>query len=177
MIKLKDIITTLNKKYSLKYIKRGSQGLAFKINNKVLKITKDKEEAKIAQYIISNQSKYFNKIYSVKKIMNSNYYLIISKFVTVLNKKEQDISFKFLIDTNINHQEFINQFKDKSKVKFIIESINKIISELIKYDLMSYNIDLHSKNLGYDKDIIVFFDISDSNFYKSINNIPEINLQ
>ena len=195
-IQLEDICNKLNiSSLKVKFLSSGKYGNAYKIGDKVLKITTDKTEANSISNLISNNinNKSIVKYYSINqyKLNNQYVYVIVMDYLIpimdYINKK-----------TNINYNSFLNllldiiyeKWSDISKSEFnnlieehySIDKIPKFSKELIDkiwklYEDLHYLEkcpDLHIGNLGINKnEDIQLFDFND---LKNIRKFNKVNI-
>jgi len=172
--------------YNLKeYLNTGYYGSAFKIedkdgNVKILKITRDTQEADMANRLRKNPvTKHIINCYDVRRINNLDeidqpYFSIIRDYITLLNYDERNLFDSFPVYTIVATEKNKNiSIEDKNKLYKHIENgldlkredfwhMYRQIREMSK-ELKKYNIkgsDLRSENVGWDEDRnLVFFDI------------------
>jgi len=171
-----DICQKLNINYKdLKYLSSGNFGDAYKINDKVLKITNDLREIKDIKNIINKKIDGVVKYYNIIKI-SENTYVILMEYVKPLATfiKDNNIDDEYVIDIiniliynwrNINNKEdYINLIKnhyilkEKSSDYIIAYKMFDLYKKLKKFKKYP---DLHLGNLGLNKNNeIVMFDFN-----------------
>jgi hypothetical protein len=159
----------------------GDYGYAYKLkSNKVLKITSDKNEYEIANYLKNKNTIYLINIYDVRDLKNG-LFSIIEDYAQPLNKIEESFLKHFLIriqwiERNIRIEnideikikeiitewnKFTNQILNDNEIKNIINDLINIQKEAMKYNINC--VDLKSNNIGWCTYRIgkhlVFFDI------------------
>lgn len=174
----------------LKFIGMGDYGMAYDVNgNKVLKITTDENEYKIANYLRGKNTKYLIEIYDVRKISddktNSALYSIVMDKVEKLNITEKEfitaLNSYFFYESKLDIYQFMNLYDTDEKLyKFMSDNwvFNRFLTNFggminilhdifhIKLEAKKYGIecrDLRSDNVGWKNDKmgrhLVFFDI------------------
>lgn len=193
---IEKVLNAMNIPYrELKFIAEGGYGFVVDLDDTILKITTDKNEAYCAEKLLNINSPNLVKIYQVAEV-KSNYqygklYVIhqeklitefnnaIKNMIWYLNKKNPVI-YKLLNNTLAN--DFILDF---FRPKFLgwndemilrcFDMIKQMYLEAQKYNLPTEEI--HSKNIGFRKDgkDLVYFDIS-SPFETYEINVPVIQI-
>jgi hypothetical protein len=176
-IELGDICQKLNIDINkVKFLSSGSYGNAYSFDNKVLKVTTDKREAKMASDLIKNANISVVKYYNVFRYQSKGLMLwvIIMDRVEVLNdfidKMKYDQGYKSLVDLatdiifynwgSLEKEEYINGIEeeynlDKPFSKKLVTQIWNCYFNL--KDLPK--LDFHNYNLGYNSDgELVLFD-------------------
>jgi len=195
---LEDICNKLNLSFDkLSFLSSGSFGNAYKIGDKVLKITSDKSEAKTAYDITKNgQRKGIVNYYKVAmyKVKNKYVYVIVMEYVRPLsNPSSENID----VSSSFNYYDFVwdvteimynNWGKINSKEEFLelvsatYELPNRTFGNVILdrlFDLYQkvkkYKyVDIHPHNLGIRKDrSFVLFDFSEKKSVRKFDT-PEI---
>jgi len=176
-IELRDICELMNLSFEdLNFLASGSFGNAYKIGDKVLKITTDKAEAQSVSKLLGKNIKFIVKYYSVKmyKLKNEYVYIILMDYVqTITDFIKNNIPYKrhesyinfitdiiyIIWDNNlIKKSDLIEKLKEKeweinSKLGYFL--IDKFL-ELSKD--MKFKVDFHIDNIGINKDRLVLFD-------------------
>lgn len=165
---IKRICRKLNLVY-IDYISSGSFGDAFEVDDrgirKVLKITTDREEAKTSKLLRGKDLPGIIKVYDVFRVRSENLkrfenYVIIMDKVNPLNKRTLS-SLDRAIDKITDDESFIipNAVDDLPESKIKTE-LKKIIDSLKSIGLKEDKVDIHSGNIGMNKDGLVLFDLS-----------------
>lgn len=176
----------------IRYISSGSYGDCWKVTHgndvKVLKITTDMQEAKIAERIRKiSHSNHIISYYDVRRInphkgeerifKRYDIYSILMDYITPLEKHPD----YYLIDSIIIFQgevggNTINKMHIESKLfefgydldeksNYWINQLKETFEALKKIGIQPTDADIHSGNLGYSSDnILVYFDISTFDF-------------
>jgi hypothetical protein len=158
----------------LELIGYGDHGLAFASNDKVIKITDDKNEARAAANLINKKLTGTNQIYyvgSFSKLIQYHdpeitddkiqYYVIIQELVdTVLSADERkaiDLVSNWLDELErwpFDVDEACRKIGENGAVRSLLNSINELYKHGVKY------MDIHSGNVGHNKDgKLVVFDL------------------
>lgn len=159
----------------------GTYGTAFELKSgKVLKLTEDQNEAKMAQWLKNHNTTYLINCYSIYEVIPDNLYVLLMDKLDMLDEKDVDLRIIWdNILTYINYSPevilsqdlngIINEISsdvdiidDYEMIKNYIEdnwdSIYGITKELISLNIMFP--DIHTGNLGYDKNHnIIYFDV------------------
>lgn len=173
----------------VKYITAGKYGNAYKIDDKIIKITTDKAEAEDVYNLINSNRDYSSVIvdyYDIfrYKIRGIEYYVILMDYVIPLEtyiKKikntDQDILVTYLYELteviysnweNINSiDDFDEKFQydvpDSGFQNFIFHEIWRIFITLKRKFKISQPIDIHPGNMGLTSDNkLVLFDFTSS---------------
>ncbi len=161
----------------------GSHGTVFELKSgKILKLTNDKSEAKMAQYLKDRDTKYLISCDSICKIVPDNIYALI---MPKLNMHDDNLNFRIIWDyyilTYINEEPEVILDQDK---KFIISEIENDIDIDYDYETIKkyiednwesiYGIvkeikdlginypDIHPKNLGFNEDgNLIYLDVKE----------------
>ena len=160
----------------------GSNGTAFELKSgKVLKLTGDAREAKMAQWLKNHNTKYLINCYSIYEITpGSTFVLLMDKLemiqrnldmrliwdniLTFINKKphliiDNDINYvlskiEYDLDIEMEYEEIVKYLEDNW------DSICGITAELAELDIKFP--DIHTDNLGYDKNHnLIYFDVKE----------------
>lgn len=200
----KDVITRLGYDYSkVHLIGSGSNGIAFKLDNIVIKFTSSKSDAETSYKLVKNHSfdDFVCKIYGVYKIQTEKYkvgeiygpYIIVKEYIPPLNDSFQ-ISFSrlrkmeglhYLYDSKVYYSE--KTFESYYK-KFITEANReKIKPKVINWYLKL--VDVMAKNRIFIEDInytnvgsrtnssFAIFDIGDSTGGSQLNKSHNLNIK
>ena len=180
-IQLEDICDKLNlPSKNIKFLSSGKYGNAYKIDNKVLKITTDKTEANSISNLISSNisNKSIVKYYSINryKIGNEFVYIILMDYLKpIMDNINNNNYYDFItlildiIYDNWNNIS-ISEFYEYIEEIYSIDKLPKLAKDLISKFWNLYNNlkylekcpDLHYNNLGIDKNNnIVIFDFTD----------------
>jgi hypothetical protein len=167
---VKKICNKLNLKY-VKYVSSGSFGDVFEVSDngieKILKITTDREEAKIANSIKGKNIPGIIKFYEVKRIRSEelerfeNYLILMDKITPITDEKTisklNSIISKIVDDELFIIPNAINRLPN-SKLKLELEII---IKSLRKIGIKEEVSDIQIQNLGLDKNNrLILFDLS-----------------
>ena len=195
---MENICNKLNLPFSkLSFLSSGSFGNAYKIGDKVLKITLDKSEAKTAYDITKNgQREGIVNYYKVVmyRLKNKYVYVILMEYVKPLSNPSSesiDVSssfnyYDFVWDVTeimynnwgkINsREEFLELISDKYDLpnrtfgNVILDRLFDLYQKVKKYKY----VDIHPHNLGIRKDrSFVLFDFSEKKSVRKFD-IPEI---
>lgn len=185
-IELESICDKLNIDYSLlKFISSGSFGNAYKIGDKVLKITSDKREAKSVNDIIKlggNDSivRYYSiNIYKNNYIILMDYLNPLEAYIKDDNLKKMIVDCLDIIYDNWNSlsiEELVEKISDKwvlNKYDFIY--IDKVFNLYFNIKDLIRNPDIHIGNIGVDKEgRFLIFDFTElSSFIRKFDD-PKI---
>mgnify|MGYP003563412001 FL=1 len=177
---------------NIKFLSSGKYGNAYKIDDKVLKITSDKTEANSISNLISSNisNKSIVKYYSINRyklgsewvyiilmdyltpimdyINNSNYYDFTTTICNIIYDNWDEMS---ILEFNEYIEEIYSLNKLPKLAKNIISKFWKLYNDL-KY--LKKCPDLHYNNLGIDKNgNIVLFDFTDFKRIKKFDK-PDI---
>ena len=189
---LEEVCSDFNLDFSkLKFLNSGSFGNAYSINDKVLKITTDIREVNDVYNIIGKKLQGVVKYYKIQKVRNTLYYAILMEKVITLEEFIKNKNFKIgnivnYIDWILwyiweywnkieNLDEFIKILKkEEVSVKenhFEMWLIHKIWNLYKKIKWLKRPPDLHSGNIGFDKDEnLVYFDFNKiGNNYRKVD--------
>jgi hypothetical protein len=175
---LKSISKRFELKKNIKYINSGSYGMAFVINDKVIKLTSNKNEAMIAKSFIGKKINHCVNYYDIVYIKRYNIYAILMDRAEKLSSDEKKVISKL-----INNAIFMNDFpKLKSKFDSVSENkLKKIYTDFKKMykSLKDDNIsiqDLHEGNIGYLNGKMVHYDIMSDTSKNDIDKISKIKI-
>jgi len=171
------------------FVGMGDYGIAYDVGNeKVLKITTDKNEYEISNYLRTKNTTYLIDIYDVRKIGETGLYSIVMDKVEKLTSFEKIFLDKlngFLYNKKMNILDIFSTYDNEDKMRyFLVNEISdkpepsysanfsvllKLISDLvyIKLEARKYKIiccDLRAANVGWKNNDsigkhLVFFDI------------------
>jgi hypothetical protein len=178
---------------SIDRIGGGDYGIAYRTNdNKVLKITRDKNEYKVANYLKNKNTTYLINYYDVRKIEGTDLFSLLMDYVEPLDPLEK--TFVYIFNTHFVRREtssksgriynipkekikdFVDKFSQQieltqKEMYFLIEELIKVQREGEKYNISC--IDLKNDNIGWIYDRLgkhlVFFDIGVETDYKTTN--------
>ena len=170
----------------------GSQGIAYKVGDKVYKITQDESEYASSKRLIGINTKFINRIYKVK-ILNAyhrRYFLIIQDYVTPLSEHTKFKDYRSIFDLMASYgRSYLrahrdNRFEEKiNQAQNIVNHVEKI-KGIIGYENIPYsyvsaldemihngfkNTDACFANLGIKDNHIVIFDLGYSLEHLFIN--------
>lgn len=178
-IELDNICQKLNiDSNKIKFISSGSNGNAYSFDNKVLKITTDKSEAKMAWNLIKNDNKSIVKYHGVWRYQSKGmFWIIIMDKLEGLNEfidrhLRNTQSYKSLANLatdiifnkwgNLTSELYLNEIEEEYilDTPFAKKLINQIWDCYFNLKDMP-KLDFHSYNLGYNNErVLVLFDIS-----------------
>ena len=194
---LESICTVNNEVYNLLkenngFLGEGSYGMAFRVaDNKVVKITTDLNEIRMAKHLIKNNYKFFIKVYKIFKVYyNKNLIgaVIIKDYVEDVNysqncvfwksiknycknyyKKEDTHNSKtWFVDINYNITELWEYLKKKNihdKYYSILMDKELMCKEFNKFNkkFKLKTLDIHPDNFGFNNGHFILFDVSGFN--------------
>lgn len=179
----------------MKFISSGSNGNAYSLGDKVLKITTDKREAKMAWDLIKNDNKSIVKYYSVWRYKSKGMFWIIimdkleelNEFINNHLKNKQGYIDLSNLATDIIFNKWGNLTKElylkEIEDEYVLDTpfSKKLISQIwdCYFNLKEMpKLDFHTYNLGYNKErVLVLFDITPINSrINRFDDIPIINL-
>lgn len=189
-IQLEDICDKLNlHNKNIKFLSSGKYGNAYKIDDKVLKITSDKTEANSISNLISSNisNESIVKYYSINryKLGSEWVYIILMDYLTPImdyinNSNYYDFTTTICNIIYDNWDEMsISEFNEYIEEIYSIDKLPKLAKDIISKFWKLYNDlkylkkcpDLHYNNLGIDKNgNIVLFDFTD---FKRINKFDK----
>lgn len=188
-IELEDICDILNINDDPKFISSGKYGNAYKIGNKVLKITTDLMEAKSIYSIVNskNNNNSIVKYYSINryKLRGKFVYIIIMDYVETITNYLNKYKYKkeyielisdcidIILSNNIRSKEDINnELNDYGWIKYNNFFIDKIWN-LFKNIKNIKDLDIHIDNIGIKNGEFILFDYRE---YCQLNKFdsPEI---
>lgn len=162
----------LNLNDEIKYLSSGSFGDAYKIGNKVIKITTDKREINSVKNIINKNINSIVKYYGYFKL-NEKIYALLMDYVIPLEKyvKKNNGDEQFVMDvieTLVNNwgkiknfEEYINLIDYEVKpTDFHHDILLKLYRFYKKIKQYKDNPDLHFGNLGIKNNELVMFDFN-----------------
>lgn len=175
--KLKKIVNKISKslgcKSEVRYMNSGSYGMAFSVDDKVIKLTSDKGEAMIAKKLVNKNIPNTVRYYKVKKIQEYEIWAILMDKAESFTKEEKKIieiidecayydspkKIKNELDESyIEAKEQIEYRKLSVKLfKKMWNDYKNMCISLIKNGISMD--DLHPGNIGYLGDEMVHFDI------------------
>ena len=177
----------------VKYLNSGSYGMAFIVDHdKVIKITSDKGEAKIAKSLIGRDVPRCVEYYGVIEIFpgKEKLFAILMQKADPLSKEEEDllqeIDDKFdMLDVEYEEGEEEFEFDKKVLTKIAtnhgisIENVEEYCIKLIQIykSFKEHDIatdDLHTGNMGYVGDDLVHFDIMGNTSFVDLSKISKI---
>lgn len=170
----------------------GSQGIAYRVGDKVYKITQDESEYVSSKRLIGVNTKFINRIYEVKilNVYRRRYFLIIQDYVEPLSGHIKFRDHRLIFDEMASYgRAYINAHRDgnfKSKIEkaqhivTLVQRIKGITGyENIPYSYVSAldemihngfkNTDACFANLGIKDNHIVIFDLGYSLEHLFIN--------
>ncbi len=194
-IELENICNKLNIPFEgIKYLSSGQYGNAYKIGDKVLKITSDRLEAKtVFNMIKSGQYEGVVKYYKVVKY--NDVYLILMEYVYPLDKyikkinddsilnylyhilyllqqKWNIISSKEILEKTI---EDVYDVPKSGFKRYIIDELWNLIDKLKKNFKDKKELDIHPHNMGFNKNKeLLIFDIRNYSNWQKTNDIETI---
>jgi hypothetical protein len=186
------ILEELNISYQyLKVIDEGSNGIAFDLGDKVLKLTSDDSEAHYADKLIDINSDHLVNVYSVNKVESEYQYgdlycIIMEKLNTDFHKtikymindlhKPNNITNKLSNNIEPNDNDILELFDmysyDDSKKIEIFYLWYSVYKECLKYGLPMD--DMRGSNIGIRNKKMVFFDISSIYELRTLSNDIDI---
>ena len=202
----KDVITKLGYDYSkFNLIGSGSNGIAFKLDNLVIKFTREDDDAQTSYTLTKNHSfdKFVCKVYGVYKIQTKKYqiediygpYVIVKEYIPPLNDSFQ-ISFsrlrKISEETYSLYASQTLDLDDSTIKKCYDNFMNKATEERIKPEVINWYLELNKvmvKNKLFIDDInytnvgsrpdgsFVIFDIGASNGGKNLNKSHDLKIK
>ncbi len=165
----------------------GTYGTAFELKSgKVLKLTGDVREAKMAQWLKNRNTTYLISCYSIYEIKPGNIYALVMEKLDI---HENNLNYSIIWDSilsYINRDPSVILEEDKNfiiskiehdydidieyeEIKKYIEdnwdSIYGITKEIIELDIIYP--DIHTDNLGFDSNgTLIYFDVKEMNYKK-----------
>lgn len=192
-VELRDICIKLNlNPNEIKYIGSGSWGNAYKVSNRVLKITEHKDEAKCIFELIKNNINIpgIVKYYSVNMFKHKKEYLYvilmdyIKPLETFLKEKYNDNKIYLMVDfmlltlcyewdTLKSYKKYVEligaaYYTNHKTVIYFMEKTWELFRNLQPYILKSP--DLHIGNIGIKDNKFLFFDYSKLNPTRRFND-------
>ncbi|MFW6024973.1 MAG: hypothetical protein ACOCRX_01390, partial [Candidatus Woesearchaeota archaeon] len=144
---------------------RGDSGIAYNLSNgDILKITTNKQEGKIAEYLLSNPHKY---IINYKDVWQDGdlYYIIMDKVENISSNLYSIIQqYQELLDDNHIYNiedaiKIINTSDLYKKYPIVTQEILKYLKHLEQSNINIYDF-LNPTNIGIQNNHLVFFDIN-----------------
>lgn len=181
---LEDVLKSVTKRFGLnskvKYMNSGSFGMAFVVDDLIIKLTSSNNEAMIAKSFIGKKIPHCVNYYDIVYIKRYNIYAILMDKAEKLSKDE-----KHIVGKLANSASLMNDF-DRLKKKYgndislsKLYKIYKDYREMYK-SLKENNVsiqDLHEGNIGYINDKMVHFDIMGDTDKKDIDKISKIKVK
>jgi len=178
---VRNYANSLNLHGRIKTIGWGNFGIAFLIDDKVIKLTKDLSEAHYAQKLLHKQFKHLPYYYDVKKInfksKDLNLAFICLEKLKMLSENDKKLLHKFKYFGNIHNffnpniildvkkiEEELSNYDEtqKERMLFLITKLKEMSNEFHKYKI---NVsDFHENNIGWKDSNLAFFDMGISNF-------------
>lgn len=166
---------------TIKYLRDGSFGMAFSADDKVIKITTNENEGRVAKSFVGKKLKGCVNYYDVVKIEKYHIIAILMDRAKNLTKYEEKI-----IDAISDNRSY--DHSDDSGIKFLLEYLygegitisEKVASKYIKqYGALLNTLedqgipddDLYSGNIGWLKGKLVHFDIMGSTSNHKISKL------
>lgn len=157
---IEKVLNKMNIEYDYKSINplaEGGHGFVIDIDHKsVLKITTDESEAYYANKLISIKEDNLINVYDVCEIKYD--YQYVKLYAIHMEKLNLDVDDNVKNLFNYLHKNDISELDFKNNDIYAYKQWKNIIDACNKHDLPID--DLHSKNIGYRNNNIVFFDIS-----------------
>lgn len=194
-IELENICTKMNIPFEgIKYLSSGQYGNAYKVGDKVLKITSDRLEAKTVFNMIKS-GQYDGVVEYYKIVKYNDLYLILMEYVYPLDKYIKKISDESILNylyaiidiiydnwANISSKEILEKTIEdvydvpKSGFKrYIIGKLWDLISKLKTNFKDKKELDIHPHNMGFNKNMeLLIFDIRDYSNWQKNNDIETI---
>lgn len=143
----------------IKYINSGSWGMAFKIGDKVIKLTSNREEVSVAKKLVGKEIPNVVNYYQILYIEEYGIWAILMDLVNMLSKKE-----KFLIDIFqfcLDLEEVMDEIRPtritKSEALSMWIEYQDLVESLEKSGIPTA--DMHPDNIGRFHGKLVHFDI------------------
>lgn len=160
---LKVIIEKICKEMGLvdkvRYLNAGSYGMAFKVGSKVIKLTSNRSEAKMAKDLIGKKIPNVINYYKIKWVRKYEIWAILMDLVDTPTKGDKKILDIF--DYCEDWSEVVDEIEDrnisKSEAKSLWREYQKLKKSLEKSGIPMD--DLHSGNIGRLGGELVHFDI------------------
>lgn len=163
----------------------GSYGIAFTVDNKVIKITTDESEARTAHYLMGHEYSHLIKYYDVKRIGNLEVYAILMDRVETLSEKEKKIVSSIADEYGETISDFLENYENvdvgeldrqgyKRDYVNILNQLSIIFQQLSKIGIMDDYTDVHINNLGWKGDTLVHYDIRGVSDAPAIKQIAKI---
>ena len=178
-IVLKSVTKRFGLKSNVKYINSGTFGMAFVVDDKIIKLTSNKSEAMVAKSLIGRKIPHCVNYYDIVYIKRYNIYAILMDKAEKLSPTEKGVVGKLSDSVVImnDYDKLKKKFSDISDSK--LKKIYKDFREMYK-SLKDNNIsiqDLHEGNIGYINDKMVHFDIMGDTKKKDIEKISKIKIK
>jgi hypothetical protein len=162
-----------------KFINKGSSGLVYSYNDKIIKITTDIYDYKLVYKLINKNAEYLPKIYDVKSLNNKKTILLailmdrcekLPDEIYNLIKRNRDCISEFFKYSDEYYLTIGLNFEEKKVFEKynLLASFNGIKEELEKFGINKYNLDIHANNFMMKNNHLCFIDaITPKRYYKS----------
>lgn len=156
---MKELRDEMGLEENIEYLDSGMWGMAFKVGNKVIKLTSNREEVKVAKSLIGKKIPYIVNYYKVVPVKGYGIWAILMDLIKPLSKKEKSIFqiFEYCIDWEDVIKEIEESDYSKSYVKSLWEKYLELENGLDKSGIPKA--DMHSENIGWFDGNLVHFDI------------------
>jgi len=171
-----DICNELNLDYnSIKYVGSGNNGDAYRINDKILKITTDNKEVNTALTILNKNINGVVNYYKVFKFKEYNVILMdyvtpLEKYINIKNPNYLNFVDDLMNEISINwgkinnfneYINLVNDLFDYSKKDIFYTIVVKLYQLYNKLKQLKHNPDFHIYNIGINKNNeLVLFDFN-----------------
>ncbi len=156
---MRNVTSEMGIKGRISYLDAGMWGMAFKIKNRVIKLTANEEEVNTAKSMINKKTKYTIQYYMVTWIKKYEIWAILMDLADPISEAE-----RVIIDTAqscLDKEELMEEIKEynisKTKASDIWDQLKELEEGLNKAGIPIA--DLHSGNIGYFEDRLVHFDM------------------
>jgi len=164
-----NILERLRKKFKLKKYCVGAQGCHGRIyeltNGNLLKVTTSPSESYIASKLVGKNLKHIANVYWVKKIKDEELWIYEVEKIKIPWKSEDILLYEEITGDWFEVDDWISQKenkKDKDKIKFFDEGLEKIKEEVKSLGIHERALDLHIFNLGIKNGELAIFDLDDA---------------
>lgn len=158
----------------IKYINSGSWGMAFKIGDKVIKLTSNREEVSVAKKLVGKEIPNVVNYYQILYIEEYGIWAILMDLVNMLSKKE-----KFLIDIFqfcLDLEEVMDEIRPtritKSEALSMWIEYQDLVESLEKSGIPTA--DMHPDNIGRFHGKLVHFDIMPESGQLEISKLSNV---
>ena len=158
----------------IKYINSGSWGMAFKIGDKVIKLTSNREEVSVTKKLVGKKIPNVVNYYQILYIEEYGIWAILMDLVNMLSKKE-----KFLIDIFqfcLDLEEVMDEIRPtritKSEALSMWIEYQDLVESLEKSGIPTA--DMHPDNIGRFHGKLVHFDIMPESGQLEISKLSNV---